>query len=274
MLTALCLLLLGMLPAAAQTIEPVSPLPPEASPPAVAIVIDDLGYSNRIGGGFARMPYPLTLAILPDTPYARALATLGHRNGKQIIIHMPMQARGRPAVAPGGLRLDHGPFEIARRLVSAFGDVPYASGISNHEGSRLTESSVSMRLLMTTLRLQRVPLFLDSRTSARSVAATLAQRAGLRVAERDVFLDNSREPTRIHAQLDRLIRVADRRGTALAIGHPHPETLAALADRLPEFEARGIRLLTVDALIEIGNGQHAADTDAKARHGWFSDATD
>ena len=92
--------------------------------------------------------------------------------------------------------------------------------------------------------------FVDSRTDVRTVARELARESGLANAQRDVFLDNDPDPEAVRVQLQRLIDKAKRRGSAIAIGHPYPQTLAVLAEQLPQLAEQGIELVPVSDLVE------------------------
>ncbi len=125
--------------------------------------------------------------------------------------------------------------------------VPHAAGVNNHQGSRATADPALMAALMPALR-DRGLFFIDSRTTAATVAYAAAERSGVRAASRKVFLDDTPTREAVLAQLDLAARDAIRDGSAIAIGHPHAETIAALAESLPRLEARGIRLVFASQL--------------------------
>jgi hypothetical protein len=83
------------------------------------------------------------------------------------------------------------------------------------------------------------------------VARRVALENGVPNTERNVFLDNELDTSAIAFQFERLIGLAEKHGTALAIGHPHPQTLALLEQRIPRLRERGIQLLPVRELIDI-----------------------
>lgn len=91
--------------------------------------------------------------------------------------------------------------------------------------------------------------FIDSRTTAATVAYDTAERLGVRAASRKVFLDDMPDREAILAQLELAADDALRDGEAIAIGHPHPATIAALAEGVPRLENRGIRLVFASALV-------------------------
>ena len=107
-------------------------------------------------------------------------------------------------------------------------------------------------------------MFLDSRTTADSVAESTARGVGLRTTFRDVFLDNEISVAAIRARFRELITKARAHGSAVGIGHPYAQTLQVLAEELPQLvqgdaaatansaaerSAMGIRLVPLSRLI-------------------------
>jgi polysaccharide deacetylase 2 family uncharacterized protein YibQ len=127
--------------------------------------------------------------------------------------------------------------------------LPTAIGVNNHMGSRLTEDSQAMHVIMRDLK-QYDLFFLDSRTSSASQAYRIAREVGLKAAQRNVFLDHDTRPEQIVQQLHRLATLAQRHGYAIGIGHPYPETLYALKQALPTLRRAGIAIVPVSHLVQ------------------------
>jgi len=231
--TLLLLLVFAAAPAAA---EPGSEV-------AISLIIDDLGNSLREGERAAHLPGPVACAVLPHTPYARTIADTAYGSGKEVILHLPMESRdAREEPGPGQLDTGMPALEMSATLDYNLTTVPHVIGVNNHMGSLLTTEPLAMDWLMHELS-QRHLFFVDSRTSAGSVAAARARMQGVPVLERDVFLDDDLSPQAVATQLERLEHLARHHGFALAIGHPHPVTLAALEQWLPRLREHGIRLI-------------------------------
>ena len=215
---------------------------------AITIIIDDLGNSLPLGMRAIKLPGPVTFAVLPHSRYSAKLATAAHQHGKEVMLHMPMDnTHGRP-IGPGGLtaNLDHNSFDSHLNL--AINSIPYIQGVNNHMGSRLTQDSVKMNWVMTTLK--KYPLyFVDSRTSAGSVAGSIAAGNNIPSLDRDVFLDHDPSPHAIAHQFKRLIEIARKNGTAIAIGHPYLSTLGYLENVLPKLDSMGIKLVSPSGLL-------------------------
>jgi hypothetical protein len=215
---------------------------------AVAIVIDDIGVDRARAMQAIRLPAPLTLSFLPYGRDAPALAILARQRGHEILLHMPMQPVGGENPGPHALTVDLAAVEIRARVGAALDRFGDAVGLNNHMGSRFT---VERRLLVPVVEeLQsRGLVFVDSRTAPSSQGIHAAEEVGLPAAMRDVFLDNDLAPEAIAKQFEELERIARRRGHAVAIGHPHDATIAALYGWLPRADERGIQVVPVSAII-------------------------
>ena len=220
-----------------------------AGAPRIAIIIDDIGHSLVKGERVIALPAPVTLAVLPFTPYTAALAARARDAGKDVILHQPMQAMRSGRQERGTMTQAMDSTLLRKALRTSLARVPYAIGVSNHTGSLLTTSPTSMAWLMAEVHAQGL-FFLDSRTTNETVAEQSARAAGVPIISRDVFLDYVVEPEAIAHQFDRALRLAERRGFAVLIGHPHDATLSLLERELPSLASRGFQLVPVRALVD------------------------
>ena len=260
--TLLLLLALAAVPAASEAGEEV----------AIGIIIDDLGNSRQEGEQVARLPGPVAAAVLPHTPYARVVAETVHTAGKEVILHLPMEPREMLEPGPGQIDSHMPALEMRATLDYDLTTVPHAIGINNHMGSLLTTQPAAMDWLMRELRARSL-FFIDSRTHADSVALAAARAHGVPGLERQVFLDRDPSPQAVATQLARLERLARRHGYALAIGHPHPVTLAALERWLPQLAERGVRLIPLTSrLAQIAPVAPGVLPHATLVHPWTSEA--
>ncbi|MCE1115922.1 MULTISPECIES: divergent polysaccharide deacetylase family protein [Pseudomonas] len=216
----------------------------------LSIIIDDLGQSDVRDQRTLALPGPITMAIMPDTPHATEFARQAHKAGKTVILHMPMD----PATGPYAWHPGTPLAELAQRLDAALAKVPFAAGINNHMGSRMTSQPEPMAWLMGELQ-RRHLFFVDSRTSAATVAAAKAQAIDLAHVSRDVFLDDERTVDAISAQLQQGIALARKQGSAVLIGHPYPQTLQVLESELPRLKAQGIELIPIRQMIAERSNQ-------------------
>ncbi len=215
----------------------------------ISIIIDDMGYARESGLEAVALPGPVAYAFLPHTPYAIELAKLAHENNKEVLLHLPMQSHSGDRLGPGAVTAAMGRVDLMRVVSADLRSIPHVSGVSNHMGSLLTPRREAMGWLMDLLRVRGNLFFVDSRTTPMSTALEVAQQRRVPSTWRDVFLDNDVDEVNITRAFERLLRIARRRGTALAIGHPNEQTLAVLAAMIPRLDAYGVRLVPVAALI-------------------------
>jgi polysaccharide deacetylase 2 family uncharacterized protein YibQ len=225
--------------------------------PLIAIIVDDLGHRPALDRRVIDLPGDITCAFLPGAPHASRLAGLADAFGKEVMLHMPMEALAGAANGDEALNLDMSREAFIEMLRAGLKTLPQARGVNNHMGSLLTQSPLRMQWLMEELRERRGLYFVDSYTSVRSVAWQVAAANRLPNARRDVFLDASRDPEAIAFQFRRLLRLARERGHAVAIAHPYPETVEFLERRLPELDAEGVTLVPVSRLIRSRDTREA-----------------
>jgi polysaccharide deacetylase 2 family uncharacterized protein YibQ len=235
-----------------RTSKPHPATPPSRaanSGPRLAIILDDVAADPEAVEAIFSLHYPLTLSILPNHPHSIRTAEEAHRRGYQVMLHLPMASRANEHPEFQELRPGMSAAEISSALNAMLNSVPYAVGVNNHQGSLATSNPRLMANLMPALR-NRNLFFIDSRTTAATVAYDTAQSAGVHSAFRNVpFLDDVQEIGAIRRQLELAAKDARERGQAIAIGHPHPETLRALSEFLPEAEAQGIKLVYASDLV-------------------------
>ena len=219
--------------------------------PKIAIVIDDLGGENKISRELLRWDFPVTLSILPFTPYSKTLAGEAHRKGKEVILHLPMEPHGYPQIRPGeGVLLEEmDEMRLLRQLSKDIEAVPHIKGVNNHMGSRLMENPEKLETLFSELK-RRGLFFLDSRTTPQSVGFQVAQSVGLKAAERNVFIDHSSAEEDVKGQLEQLIRLSLVNGKAIGIGHPHLSTLKAIKEMVPKIKEKGIDIVPLSEVLE------------------------
>lgn len=219
--------------------------------PVISIIIDDLGYQHKAGLRALRLNGDITYAFLPRAPFSRQLAQRAYRLQKEIMLHLPMESDGENRLGPGALTQCMTEIEFKNRVRTSLAAIPHVRGLNNHMGSYLTKSPRLMSWLMQVMMFRDDLYFVDSRTTTETVAQEEAERRQIAATRRDIFLDYERDPAIVAQQLTELLRHARRHGSALAIGHPYPETLATLEAWLPGLQQQGIELVPVSKLIEI-----------------------
>jgi len=219
--------------------KPVRPPTPEKRLPLVAIIIDDLGYDKKIAKKFSDLNVLLTFSILPHSPFQKSIARLSRDKGFGIMLHLPMEPLEYPGVnpGPGSLLTSMTPDQLIRQLEKDLGAVPFIKGVNNHMGSKMTAESSQIYQIFSILK-KRNLFFIDSRTTAESLCKPSARLFQIPFAQRDVFLDHLQEAQFIRNQLKKLVRIAQRNGYAVGIGHPHLLTYQILQEMLPDLQKK------------------------------------
>lgn len=216
--------------------------------PTVIIIIDDMGNNLTLGRQAVALPGPINLAFLPYSPNSVILAEQANYLGNEVLLHAPMSnILGKP-LGPGALEQGMSQQQFLYTLGRDINSIPHVKGLNNHMGSLLTQMQEPMGWLMQSLK-QRELYFIDSRTSAKTIALTEATKQQIPNLSRDIFLDNVRTNDAISKQFEKLLSIAQVKGIAVGIGHPYPETIAFLKHSLPSLTIRGYQLSRVSNVL-------------------------
>lgn len=220
---------------------------PAKARPRLAIVIDDLGNDRAQADSLFHLSYPITVSVLPHEASSGEIAEEAHRRGYQVMLHLPMASNAGDKDERIELHPGMEGAAVEKTFAAMLDTVPYAAGVNNHEGSLGTADQKLMDELMPLLH-ERNLFFIDSRTTAATVAESAAHSAGVATARRNVFLDDEQTVPAVRRQFALALRDAREKGSALAIGHPHPTTLEVLNEMLPEAQRAGVQLVFASEL--------------------------
>jgi polysaccharide deacetylase 2 family uncharacterized protein YibQ len=218
-----------------------------ATPAQVAIIIDDIGY-RKSDVQSLYLPGNISYAVLPHTPYGKMLALQAKAKNNDVILHIPMEASNGKKLGPGALTSEMNEDKIRYTLKNAFAEVPFALGINNHMGSKLTQLYDPMAWTMQFLK-ERNLIFVDSMTTHKSQAESVAKRFGVPSLHRHIFLDNELTHEYISKQFMQLIKDAQTYNSVVAIAHPHPQTVDSLVKLLPLLAQYNIELVPISSLL-------------------------
>jgi polysaccharide deacetylase 2 family uncharacterized protein YibQ len=216
----------------------------------VAIIVDDMGSSLKEADDLLSIGIPITFSIIPGLQKVKGVAAAAKASGRDVMIHIPMEPQGYPKqrLEANGLLVAYSADELASRLEKLLEAVPDAVGANNHMGSRFTEIEEKMSPVLGVLKKHGL-FFIDSRTTPLSKGFELSHRMGLKSATRNVFLDNEQDVAAIKKQLNSAVVMARKKGGVIAICHPHPSTIAALKEAVPELQKTGIRFVSARELV-------------------------
>lgn len=217
--------------------------------PYVAIIIDDMGYDLELNKLFLSMEAKLSFAFLPYAPFSQKLAGLAAEKKKDILLHQPLEPENGELDPGKGVLLTNMPAnKMMEILKNNLNEVPGAKGVNGHMGSKFTKDKNAMEILLAGIKMSNL-FYLDSYTSAESVAEEVAKTLGNQIAKRNVFLDHVITEEAISHELSRLVKIAQKNGHAIAIGHPHKETYEVLYNELPVIQKQ-VRIVPISKLIE------------------------
>lgn len=219
-------------------------------PPRMALIIDDGGYNTEKFKGMLGMGKAITFAILPNTPHAREAALMAHRDGCEVMLHLPMEPKEEEAYAleTDTVRTGMSAKGIRKILHDDLKQIPYVRGVNNHMGSKATEDPKVMQALMQALKKEKL-YFIDSHTSPHTLGPEMAQRVGVASAQNDKFIDREKDVDAIKEAIRLAMKKAKKEGKVVAIGHPHPLTAQAIKEMIPEIEREGIRLVFASEVV-------------------------
>jgi polysaccharide deacetylase 2 family uncharacterized protein YibQ len=217
----------------------------------IALIMDDMGYSLDAIYDILSIQEPITVAIIPFSPLGEQTAQIAHQNGIEILLHLPLESLNNTEAnngIQGLISTDMSEQEIITVVERDLDQVPYISGVNNHMGSKVTPNETLMHTILQRLK-QRNLFFVDSRTTGNSVAYDVALRLNIPTAQRHVFLDGELDEGYIREKLIELFTLAQRRGEAVGICHPVPETLKVLKDYFRLAEEYDVKPVFISELV-------------------------
>jgi polysaccharide deacetylase 2 family uncharacterized protein YibQ len=216
----------------------------------IVLILDDVGFDRQPLAGAMTIDPKVNFSVLPNSRNAAAFANELSARGFEVLCHLPMEPDDFPRISPGpgAVLTNMTDVEIAAATRANIAAVPHARGVNNHMGSRATADRRVMNAVLGAL--PQGMYFIDSRTTAASVGATMARQMNIRTAARNVFLDDVPHEEAIRAQLRELEREAASRGVAVGIGHMYPATIKVLTQEAPQLRASGIRFRRASEVVK------------------------
>jgi polysaccharide deacetylase 2 family uncharacterized protein YibQ len=216
----------------------------------LVFVIDDAGNNLRELEPFLNIPFPLTIAVLPGLPHSAEAARRIRAAGKEVILHQPMEAIGAQNPGPGAIYSNMGADEIRSILKKNIAEVGPVAGMNNHQGSKITMDRLTMETVLSFCAENGI-YFLDSRTTAETAAPAAALGLGMKIAERDVFIDNEQDRDSMLKYIKTGLERAQKNGKAVMIGHTWSPALAPLlGEQFQLLKNQGYTIKTASGIIK------------------------
>lgn len=186
----------------------------------VVIIIDDFGNGMKGTEEMFSLPIKLTVAVMPFLSTSVQDATRAHKRGDDVLLHLPMEPRqGNPKwLGPGAILANMSDEEVRQKVEAALDNVPYAIGINNHMGSKVTSDERVMSVILSVCK-ERGLFFVDSKTNYRSVAGKMAYQMGLPRVENNIFLDDTHTASHVLKQMGLVKGLAKDQRYCITIGH-------------------------------------------------------
>jgi polysaccharide deacetylase 2 family uncharacterized protein YibQ len=220
-----------------------------ACEPRIALIIDDIGFSRSRLDMFLEIEADMTFAVLPRLPMSLLLAEEIHSLGYEIMLHQPMEpADTKVDPGPGAVYVGDDEEKIGIVMGENISEIPFATGVNNHMGSRFTACQREMRDVIKTLK-DKDLYFVDSLTTNHSTGYQTAKSLNVAAARRNIFLDSVLDVSAITAQLEKLKIRALKTGSAIGIGHPFPETAEAIALFKKSLIDSNIQMVKISSLV-------------------------
>jgi len=218
----------------------------------IALLVDDFGYRDDavVDLFLKKIDIPLTISIIPGTPFARSIAERAEKSGKEVILHLPMQPQGdfvneyRWIILKG-----MSPAEIKETFQEALKDVPQAIGVNNHMGSLITTREAEMKPLLEEIKEAQL-YFMDSKTASDSIACSLARKMGVKTAQNKMFLDNEKRIDYIRERFQKMVSSLNKSEKAIGLGHVDQATGEAILNFVSDLDKRKVKLVYVSEIVE------------------------
>jgi len=219
----------------------------------MSIVIDDFGNNMEGTEAMFNLAVPITVAVMPFMPSTEKDARTAHEAGHEVIVHMPMEPNKGLSkwLGPGSIKSNLTDQEVREHVEAAIDNVPYAIGMNNHMGSKITADERIMRIVLTVCK-ERKLFFLDSRTTPKSVIPKIATELGVPYIVNQLFLDDVYTVDHIQKQMNKAVALLEKSPNSVIIGHVGPSgkiTSSVIQKALPLLQQKG-EIIPISKMIQ------------------------
>ena len=216
----------------------------------LAIIIDDCGTDIKAVRTLLNLDIPFTFSILPNKDFSSDILAAVNTKGRVALLHLPMEPINRAAMSEGSNTIvtemtNQQISDLTRRHLKGLYGV---MGVNNHQGSKITANREQMKAVLNVLKEQGI-FFVDSKTNSETIARDVAREMGVKTCMNDKFLDNSTNPEAIKEEVYKVMELAEQNGSAIAICHARPNTVAMWSKYVQEFKDTGITFVSVNELL-------------------------
>ena len=220
--------------------------------PKIALIFDDLGESLKDIREIYSLDTPFTISVIPNLKFSKNIAHIASRCGFSVLIHLPLEPASSQRYQTDKYRFitsDLSKREVISLLRQYLNSIRIAIGVNNHMGSLATENQQLMKIVLKELK-KRSLVFIDSRTSLKSIAYEQARKIELISGYNQGFLDAIDDIKVIEKRMEELEVLAQEKGKIIVIAHPRKNTLKFLKDHLPRLRKK-IEFITIKDYFEL-----------------------
>jgi uncharacterized protein len=213
----------------------------------LVFVFDDAGQNLSQLEKYVSLPFPVTVAVLPQLQHSVACARRVRVSGNEVMLHQPMQAVNEKVYpGPGAVTPAMQTSEISLLVKKNIAEIGPVAGVNNHEGSLICEDELKIGAVMEAAK-ESGAYFLDSRTTNQTRVPQASMGLGIGYYERNVFLDNTQSRNDIIKELRRGLDIANTKGSVIMIGHVWSADVlpGILIELYPELKSKGYMFTTV-----------------------------
>ncbi|WP_318662521.1 divergent polysaccharide deacetylase family protein [Treponema sp.] len=225
-----------------------SDIPAAVNGAQIVFVFDDGGQNLSHLDKFLKLPFPVTIAVLPGLKYSKESAAKIRASGKELILHQPMQAVNTAVnPGPGAIKPEMSDDEVISTLFRNIEEIGPVAGMNNHEGSAITADEHKMEVILKFASENGI-YFLDSRTNKDTKVPYVSNALGFSYYERNgLFLDNEKTRANALTEIKKNIAKANKEGYVVMIGHVWSADFLPqlLQDLYPILKQKGYVLKTV-----------------------------
>lgn len=193
--------------------------------PKLAIIIDDMANASQVRG-LKALNLKLNPSFFPPDKNHSETPKLALKFDFYMV-HLPLAAINYNKPELDTLNPNDSKERIFKKIKQIKKDFKDLRYINNHTGSLFTSNEEAMRKLYEVLKNQNI-FFVDSKTIGNSKANKIAKELSMPYIQRDVFLDNEDDVNYVKKQLESAVKLAQKKGFVIAIGHPRKNTFKAL----------------------------------------------
>ena len=220
--------------------------------PRIALIISNLGLSETYTKvALDLLPEDITLSFSHVAPRLKTWVREARQKGHEILLDMPMEPIGFPKNDPGRATLltSSNEVENLNRLEHIMKQAGGYVGLLGTLGTKFMLHSETFLPVLKSIK-QRGLIYVDSRSTSRSLGPELASSIQLPKAFNNVFVDREPSQEKIKNKLDELERIALKRRFAVGIAQPFPITIEILSQWTERLKAKQIALAPITAIVD------------------------